>query len=255
MIKELKQFSLNDPDMGQLRILLIGPIGTGKSSFVNSIKSAISGRMVTAALADADTGTGFTKIYQTHYIRDGKGRLPFAFNDVMGLEPDESRGAHPADIISILRGHIREGYQFNPTCPLTQEKPDYNSSPELRDRVHCLVSANAVFGMSAGVKRKLRTIREKASSLGIPQFHVMTKVDNACQEVNRDLRNIYKSKAIKKQMETYSNELGIPMSCILPVKNYHEETKTDNEADVLVLEAVTQIVHAANDYIWTLQQK
>ena len=61
MIKELKQFSLNDPDMGQLRILLMGQIGAGKSSFVNSIKSAISGRMATDALADADAGTSFTK--------------------------------------------------------------------------------------------------------------------------------------------------------------------------------------------------
>ncbi|XP_046882641.1 interferon-induced protein 44-like isoform X2 [Hypomesus transpacificus] len=258
MIKELKQFSLNDPDMGQLRILLMGQIGAGKSSFVNSIKSAISGRMATDALADADAGTSFTKNYKTHYIKDGKGRLPFAFNDIMGLEPNESRGVHTDDIVSILGGHVREGYQLNPTCPLTQEKPDYNSSPELKHRVHCLVrvvSANDLYALSDGLKHRLRTIREKASSLEIPQFIVMTKVDNACPEVKRDLRNIYKSKAIKKQMETCSNELGIPVSCILPVKNYHEETKTNNEADVLVLEAVTQIVHAANDYIWTLQQE
>ncbi|XP_062320931.1 interferon-induced protein 44-like [Osmerus eperlanus] len=255
---KLKKLDLNDPDMGQLRILLMGQIGAGKSSFVNSIKSAFSGRIVTTALVDADTGTSFTKKYKTHYIKDGKGRLPFAFNDVMGLEPDESRGVHTDDIVSILGGHVREGYQFNPTCPLTQEKPDYNSSPELKHRVHCLVgvvSANALFGMSDGLKCKLKAIREKASSLDIPQFLVMTKVDDACPEVKRDLRNIYKSKAIKKQMETCSNELGIPMNCILPVKNYHEETKTNNEADVLVLEAIHQIVEAANDYIWTLQQE
>ncbi|XP_046889515.1 interferon-induced protein 44-like isoform X2 [Hypomesus transpacificus] len=160
--------------------------------------------------------------------------------------------------ISILEGHVPEGYQFNPCSPLQEENPCYNHSPKSGDKVHCLVgvmSANAICGMSAGLKGKLRAIRDKASSLGIPQFLVVTMVDTACPAVKKNLIDIYKSKAIKKKMETYSNELGIPMSCILPVKNYHEETKTDNEADVLVLEAVTQIVHAANDYIWTLQQK
>ena len=61
MIKNLKQFSLKDPEMGQLRILLLGPSGAGKSSFVDSLKSAFAGRIMTTALADTTTGTSFTK--------------------------------------------------------------------------------------------------------------------------------------------------------------------------------------------------
>ena len=56
-------------------------------------------------------------------------------------------------------------------------------------------------------------------------------------------------------MEKCSLELGIPMNCILPVKNYHEETQRNNDIDVLVLEAMTKIVEVANDYIWQHQQK
>lgn len=44
------------------------------------------------------------------------------------------------------------------------------------------------------------------------------------------------------------------MNCILPVKNYHEEGMLDNDMDILILNAMTQIMNFANDYLWNLQQ-
>ncbi len=39
------------------------------------------------------------------------------------------------------------------------------------------------------------------------------------------------------------------MSHIFPVKNYHEEIDTQNDMDVLILRALTQIVHIADDLL------
>lgn len=50
--------------------------------------------------------------YNTHYIKDGDKRLPFAFNDVMGLEAQE-KGMQTKDIINALKGHLPEGYKVN----------------------------------------------------------------------------------------------------------------------------------------------
>ncbi|XP_008520683.1 interferon-induced protein 44 isoform X2 [Equus przewalskii] len=44
----------------QIRILLLGPIGAGKSSFVNSVKSVFQGRVVHQALVGSDT-TGISQ--------------------------------------------------------------------------------------------------------------------------------------------------------------------------------------------------
>ncbi|XP_073722333.1 interferon-induced protein 44-like isoform X2 [Misgurnus anguillicaudatus] len=81
---------------------------------------------------------------------------------------------------------------------------------------------------------------------GIPQVIVMTKVDEACPLVKNDLRKIYTSKKIKNRMEKCSIEVGVPMTNIFPVKNYHDEIDTNDEVDVLILKAVDQIVRSAN---------
>lgn len=44
-----------------------------------------------------------------------------------------------------------------------------------------------------------------------------------------------------------NSKIGVPMNLIFPVKNYHEETQTNDVADVLILNAFQQIVCTANE--------
>lgn len=37
--------------------------------------------------------------------------LPFIFNDIMGTENEEKEGVLTADVISALKGHVKEGYE------------------------------------------------------------------------------------------------------------------------------------------------
>ncbi|KTF89481.1 hypothetical protein cypCar_00042992, partial [Cyprinus carpio] len=81
-----------------------------------------------------------------------------------------------------------------------------------------------------------------AFTVGIPQVIVMTKVDEACPPVKNDLRKIYKCKKNKEKMELCSPKVGVPMSHIFPVKNYHNEIDTNDETNVLIPKALDQIV-------------
>ncbi|XP_076852009.1 interferon-induced protein 44-like [Brachyhypopomus gauderio] len=249
--RKLREFSVSHPDVDHVRILIVGEVGVGKSSFINSVNNAFQGRITCEALTATTSGSSFTKIFKTHFIDGGAGSaLPFVFNDIMGLESSDGCGAPVGDIIKALEGFVKEGYKFNPANPLTSKDHDYKHNPSTGDQTYCLVNimaADKVSFMKDDVLKKMRDIREKATELDMPQIIIMTRVDEACPLVKEDLRKVYTSKKIKEKMQVCSNNLGIPMNYIFPVKNYHEEIDTDDDMDVLILKALDQIVNIAND--------
>ncbi|KAM4603349.1 interferon-induced protein 44-like [Polymixia lowei] len=248
--EELNYVQEFHPENARVRILLYGPVGAGKSSFVNSVSSAIQGRITKVASADAISGNSFTTTYRTHKIKKGNSSYPFVFTDTAGLEED--RGIFVGDIKLAMQGHVKDGYKFKPDSSLLEDDPSYNSSPALGDRVHvlvCVVPADNVLLMSDDVMKKMRDIRLAANDIGIPQLAIFTKIDEACPLVKKDIKNVYKSKFLKKKMEEFSTKLGIPMNCILPVKNYHEEIDIDGDLDVLILRALREMLDCGSDFI------
>lgn len=45
-----------------------------------------------------------------------------------------------------------------------------------------------------------------------------------------------------------SESLGIPLSCVLPVKNYSEELELDQDTDILLFSAVEQMLNYADSF-------
>ncbi|XP_044222617.1 interferon-induced protein 44-like, partial [Thunnus albacares] len=176
---------------------------------------------------------------------------PFVFNNIMGLEERAECGVRVEDIKLALKGHLKEGYEFNPASPLSDRDPGYISSPSEDDKVHvlvCVCDANAS-EIKGSVMQKMREIREAASDLGIPQVAVVTKVDEACGETQKDLKNVYKSKYLKKKMKDFSARLGIPLNCIFAVKNYSSEISPDEDVDTLILNALRLMIDFGDDFI------
>ncbi|XP_016403368.1 interferon-induced protein 44-like [Sinocyclocheilus rhinocerous] len=118
----------------------------------------------------------------------------------MGLESGKAQGAQPEDIAKALEGLLKEGHNFNPAVPDNNEDRS-NTSPE--DQTYCLVyviAADKVSMMNQDVFEKIKDIRQKASTLEIPQAIIMTKVDEECPLVRKDLRKVYTSKKIKEKV-------------------------------------------------------
>ncbi|KAJ4932690.1 hypothetical protein JOQ06_011105 [Pogonophryne albipinna] len=231
--------------------MLCGPVGAGKSSFINSVESALRGEITGRAKTDAIGFKSYTTKYKEYKIQKGGPgtHYPFVFNDVMGLDKDE--GVCVEDIKLAMKGHVKDGYTFNPLSSLSEDKQNYNRDPSLNDRVHVLVCV--IPGNTGGLQdlsvRKLREVRLAAREMGIPEIAILTKIDETCPAVDKDIRNVYKSKYLKKKIEEVSGELAFPPSCIFPVKNYHSEHETSDDTDTLILSALTRMIESGEDFV------
>ncbi len=50
-------------------------------------------------------------------------------------------------------------------------------------------------------------------------------------------------------MEQFSVDVGVPMNCIFPVKNYDSEIDLNDDVDSLILSALTNIINFGDDCI------
>uniref|UniRef100_W5KKM9 G domain-containing protein n=1 Tax=Astyanax mexicanus TaxID=7994 RepID=W5KKM9_ASTMX len=247
MFRNVKSFEISSEGVEEFRFLLQGPAGAGKSSIINTIKTVFEGHhYINCLTASALTGDSFTTKFEKFTIGQ------FAFYDMMGLEQGEYKGVHPDDIISAVKGHVPEDYIFKPNAPIDKFNTEYINEPTLNSQIHCLVSvipADKITMIEDDVIDKMKNIRKAASEIGIPQVLFMTRVDQVCKMTQRDITKIYQSKKIKEKIDECSNRLGVPLNCIFPVKNYSEENKPNEKLNCLMLEALTQIVYSANDYL------
>ncbi|XP_026200969.1 interferon-induced protein 44-like [Anabas testudineus] len=252
LMNSIQNYKPSVSSVSNVRVLLIGPVGAGKSSFFNSVNSVFRGHVTSQAIAGCST-TSLTTQFRTYSLKAGReGKpLPIVLCDTMGLEESTGAGLDIDDISSILKGHLPDRYQFNPSAPLHSGAPTYNKFPGFNDNVHCVayvIDACKVSIMPRKLQEKLDAIRRKINLMGIPQLILLTKVDDACPVVKEDVRKVYQSGYIKEMMQEAGTRLGMPLSCVVPVKNYSEELELDPNCDVLLLQAVVQMLRFADNY-------
>ncbi|MEQ2285971.1 hypothetical protein AMECASPLE_037458 [Ameca splendens] len=56
-------------------------------------------------------------------------------------------------------------------------------------------------------------------------------------------------------MQEVSTRVGVPLSCIVPVKNYNEELELDLSCDILLLSAVIQMLRFVDNYFDELSDR
>ncbi|KAK7904025.1 hypothetical protein WMY93_016632 [Mugilogobius chulae] len=244
--KNIQSYSPDVRGVKEARVLMVGQVGAGKSSFFNSINSAFRGNMTSQAIAGT-AGKSLTVQFRTYTMKTGKGgsSVPLVLCDTMGLEEDTDAGLNPDDVINICRGHVQDRYQFSSSAPLHEGAPGFRRHVTLKDKIHLSL-------MSQKILNKFTSIRKKVNQMGIPQILLMTKIDEACPLVEKDVKNVCNSVYVQKKAREVSEALGIPLSCVVPVKNYCKELELNLEVDVLLLSAVELMLNYADNFFENL---
>ncbi|XP_043316817.1 interferon-induced protein 44-like [Cervus canadensis] len=239
--------------VSEIRILLLGPVGSGKSSFFNSVKSIFQGHLTRQAIVGSDV-TSITEQYRIYSIKDGKNgqSLPFMLCDSMGLDENEGVGLCVDDIPHILKGCVPDRYEFSPHKPITPKHPTFITSPSLKDRIHCVAfvfDINSMDNLSSKMMVKFKQIQKEVINCGVAQVALLTKVKN-CNEVLQDnFLKMNKAMISQSQIQNANRRLGIPLSRILVVENYASEREMDPLKDILILSALKQMFRAADDFL------
>ncbi|XP_016393410.1 interferon-induced protein 44-like, partial [Sinocyclocheilus rhinocerous] len=165
--KRLEEFSVSHPDVKHIRILLAGPIRSGKSSFINYVNNVFRGRITSGAIVDSNIFS-FPKGLTTYRVRGADCDLPFVLTDTTGLQSHILAGSQPEDITQAVFGHMKENYKFNPEEPLSHTSEDYISDPSLSDQAFCLVytvDATSIHITDDQFIDKLRIIHQSISDI------------------------------------------------------------------------------------------
>jgi len=247
-----------------INVLLIGEVSAGKSSFINSVESLFTGYVTSRAnsgMAERSLTTQYRKYVIT--ARDKKKTpIKFKFCDTMGLEGGNA-GLSAAHIALIMDGHVddqaklrrEEGWLewLGITDRLNATQLDgYIKNPTEDDRIHCVifvVSASAVSIMDPAVLDKFKAIRDEANRRNLIPVVVLTKLDQICQATKEKTSKVFHSRAVSQKVKEVSQKFGINQNQIFPVRNYFEETECTLENNLLILQALRQILRNSEDYL------
>ncbi|XP_071162520.1 interferon-induced protein 44-like [Mytilus edulis] len=243
---------LKELNVPQARVLLVGQVGAGKTSFFNTINSVFRG-YITRQACSGNAEHSLTTVYRMYQIRNSVSGKPLniRLHDTRGLEADQGMDAH--GMCYLLDGNLPDRFQFNPSAPVTPDITGFVSTPQFADKIHCVVfviDGSTVDVMPEKVIEKMKGFQIHMNQRGIPQIVLLTKIDKVCEATSEDLSQVFFSPVVQETVDRVSQILGLPRSNILPVKNYESEIELQDNVNILTLLTLQQILNSADDYMF-----
>uniref|UniRef100_A0A194AMN7 G domain-containing protein n=1 Tax=Pinctada fucata TaxID=50426 RepID=A0A194AMN7_PINFU len=237
-----------------VNILLLGPIGTGKSSFFNTLDTSLSSSDAVKRRAGAGSEThSYTTVFHVYRL-ESEETLKFRICDCRGIE--SARSIPTEDVLAILDGHMKSGYEINPEAAIKRNHPKYRRNPNVQDKIHCIVwcfqATTSFEKLDDEERRQIKQMQGFARARDIGQLVLLSKTDQCVKVLESQIHKTFLSTDVKKSVESFAHSFGLPVSSVLPMKNYCTEVLKQTEVDILALFNLKQILGVANDSLANL---
>uniref|UniRef100_A0A8C4SWZ7 Interferon-induced protein 44-like n=1 Tax=Erpetoichthys calabaricus TaxID=27687 RepID=A0A8C4SWZ7_ERPCA len=216
--------------VSKTKVLLVGPVGAGKSSFISSVGSVFHGWVALRAMVGSTTQS-FTNMFRSYNIKTSQAgeQNPLVLCDMMGLGEEDLPGVKVNNVLQAVKGHVPEGYKVSSRWLsssrlvefITLRVPHFLYFWNFSD-VYLLLKPHPHFYLGNRVRAGGTVSSRGPASLLCRLSNYLTKVTAA------------------------GNLLGLPVSCIVPVRNYSSELELDCSTDILILNALELILRYAD---------
>lgn len=233
-----------------INLIVIGQKGSGKSSLVNTFKTVLrnSGQLSTIAATYETIELKDQKLSEVTLKRFTQGEKLRIF-DCRGVDRKPTyRDAFQGNLMKIISGHIKKGYQLDESTRTIREDDEYyRMNPTISDKMHCVlfvINAHLIVG---GEHYLLQRVKRDLQIMNIPIRVILTRSDEICQSGNLD--GIFRNEKVYKKVEEAKKIFRLDDCQVLPIANYVRGTTQNITQDVLALLAINNIVQEAISYI------
>lgn len=241
-----KIYECSPPEPCQaINLMVIGDIGTGKSSFINTLITVFRNNGQQSTLASAHE-----RLHEVTLMSFGNGKK-LRIYDCRGVHSSEWNNTHYSDdLIKAVDGCIKKGYEFKKDSGIQKDSKFNNRNPTISDRMHCVLYVTQANQDQIEHTSVLDNVRRHVDDLDIPLRLILTKADqlNLCG-YNGDLSGIFQSRQVKLKVEMAIKNFGLQDCQILPIVNYVNGMEQNITQDVLALLTIDSILQEALSYI------
>lgn len=235
-----------------INIMVMGNIGAGKSSFINTLFTVFrnNGQISTIASPHGINVSSTTKRFHEVTLMTFRNGKKLRIYDCRGVHPSEwAAEEYKNDLINAIDGRIRKDYEFKKEYGISEDSVFVNPNPSISDRMHCVLYVTVPNQIQDDWKI-LAPVREHVDKKDIPLRLILTKVDqlNLCG-FDGDLKGIFRSRQVKLKVESAKKNFGIQDCQILPIANYVNGMEQNTTQDVLALLTIDNILQEAIAYI------
>nr|XP_022296599.1 interferon-induced protein 44-like isoform X2 [Crassostrea virginica] len=194
-------------DINFVNITMFGKTGAGKSSFLNTVVTALMNTNTICRdynSAPGATGESKTKTFQLEKLTvEDKKDIPIRLYDCPGISNDEHDTMDLDVLEAVINGHIKGDSKFNPEEIRNKNGESYRANPSLKNEMHCIVFViNARTNLQDPddeTLKKIKALQQRINgACDVKQIAIVTNIDKIGVQ-NNDMEHVFKYSHQKRQ--------------------------------------------------------